>query len=157
MLDRPNRSTRKTRRGAAAVELALMLLFLPFLALIIVDFARFAYGYITVSNCARNGAIWASSTTTVQEQHPQYDAGNTVTQNLQAIGQIDASTLSSYPTLDTPTYSDTYNGTYTTTKSSSSAYVKVTVHWTFTTIGTYPWIPSSMDLYRTVIMRLIPG
>jgi Flp pilus assembly protein TadG len=47
------------RRGAAAVELALLLPLLCFLFVIAVDFARVFYFTITVENCARCGAIYA--------------------------------------------------------------------------------------------------
>ena len=48
----------KRRRAAAAVELALMLPVLTFLLIISVDFARLYYHYVTITNCARNGALW---------------------------------------------------------------------------------------------------
>src|SRR5678810_133015 len=106
MLDRRNRSNRKTRRGVAAAELAFMLVFLPILMLITVDFARFAYAYVTITNCARNGAIWASSNSTAQAQSPY----TTLTQAVEA----DASDFSTKPAVASgwPKYSTTYNGTY---------------------------------------------
>src|SRR6516165_8448596 len=48
----------KHRQGAAAVELALLLPVLTFLLVISVDFARLYYHYVTITNCARNGALW---------------------------------------------------------------------------------------------------
>src|SRR5947209_13304932 len=112
----------------------MMLLFLPFLALITVDFARFAYGYVTVTNCARNGAIYASSNSTARAQSPYYNANvNTATQTA---ALADASTLSPSPTVDSPKYSSTYDGTYTAASGTppvppTTGYVQVTVTWTF--------------------------
>jgi len=49
-----------TRRGAATVEFAILLPLLVFLFMISVDFARLFYHYVTVSNAARNAALWLS-------------------------------------------------------------------------------------------------
>jgi Flp pilus assembly protein TadG len=144
-----NRRSRKARRGMAATELAMLLLPLTFLLVATLDFGRLFYSYVTITNCARNGAIYASSSSTVQAQSPY----GSVT----AAAQADASNLSPLPTVDSPTYSTTYNGTYSSTKPSGDGYVRVTVHWTFNTIVTYPGIPNTMALSRTVTMRLIPN
>ena len=48
------------RRGAAVVELALLLPFLTFLLLITIDYCRLFYYSQVVTNCARNGAVFAS-------------------------------------------------------------------------------------------------
>jgi Flp pilus assembly protein TadG len=48
----------RRRRGASAVELALILPFFVTLILGCVDFGRFAYTYIAVTNAARAGAAW---------------------------------------------------------------------------------------------------
>src|ERR1700723_712886 len=46
------------RRGAAAVELALLLPVLIFCSMITVDFARVAYVLVALQNSARNGAVY---------------------------------------------------------------------------------------------------
>ena len=100
---------RATRGGVAATELALLLPFLVFLFLISVDFARFAHAYITVTNCARNGAIYASSNATSRQQSPYYNANiNTATQTA---ARADASSLSSLPTVADPQYNTNSNPT----------------------------------------------
>ena len=48
------------RRGVAATELALLLPLLLFMLVGAVDFARLYYAYTTVTNAARNGAIYLS-------------------------------------------------------------------------------------------------
>src|SRR5262245_23194902 len=52
--------TLHTRRGAAAVELPVLLPFLAFLFVAGVDFARVFYHYLTITNCAANGAEYGS-------------------------------------------------------------------------------------------------
>jgi Flp pilus assembly protein TadG len=46
------------RRGASAVELAVLLPFLIFCSMISVDFARMAYVQVVLQSCARNGALY---------------------------------------------------------------------------------------------------
>ena len=53
-------SSRRRRRGAAAAELALLTPALVFALLIAIDFCRVFYAYNTITNAARNGALWAS-------------------------------------------------------------------------------------------------
>ncbi len=52
---------RKRGRAAAVVELALLLPFLMLLLVLAVDYARMFYFGVTVENCARNGAYFASN------------------------------------------------------------------------------------------------
>lgn len=149
MLNCRNRSTSKARRGIAATELALLAPLLIFLLLATIDFGRLFYSYVIVTNCARNGAIYASSNSTAQAQSPYA--------NVTAAAQADAGNLSPLPTVDSPQYSTTYNGTYSGNKPAGDGYVQVTVHWTFHTLVTYPGIPHTMNLSRTVTMRLLPN
>ena len=48
----------RRRRGGSAVELAIILPIFATLVLATVDFGRFAYNYIAVTNAARAGAAW---------------------------------------------------------------------------------------------------
>jgi Flp pilus assembly protein TadG len=139
---------RGSRRAAAAAELALVLPVLTFLMLATVDFARCFYAYITITNCARNGALWACDPAT-QSQSPY----TTLTQAAQADAQ---GNLSPLPTVDAATYSSTVNGTSSTT-AVSNGYVQVTVRWTFTTLIDYSafGIPHTTNLSRTVCMRML--
>src|SRR5687768_2079525 len=57
---RMRRHGRGERRGAVAVELAVVAPLLVFLLLIAVDFARIFYTSLTLANCARNGALFES-------------------------------------------------------------------------------------------------
>ena len=51
---------RAKRSGAAALELAILLPLLIFLFIIGIDYARVFYSTVTITNCARNGAIYGS-------------------------------------------------------------------------------------------------
>jgi len=48
----------KSRRGAAAVELAMLLPVLVFLSMAAVDYGRLVNVQLTLQNCARNGALY---------------------------------------------------------------------------------------------------
>ena len=48
------------RRGAAIAEMAILLSILSFLFVVCIDFARVFYFSLTLKNCARNGAYYAS-------------------------------------------------------------------------------------------------
>lgn len=125
----------KSRSGIACVELAILLPFLAFGFLVAVDFARIFYYSITIANCARNGALFGS------------DPSAAVTSPYQSIQQAalaDAGSLSPSPTVSTAT----------TTDASGNICVAVTVSYLFQTITNYPGIPSSINLQRTVKMRL---
>jgi Flp pilus assembly protein TadG len=57
-IDVQKRKRRQARRGAAAVELAVLLPVLAFWAMATVDYARLAYAQLALQNCARNGALY---------------------------------------------------------------------------------------------------
>ncbi len=58
MLTRQCRNT--PRRGVAVVEFAILAPLLIFLMVIGADYARVYYSAVTISNCARNGALYGS-------------------------------------------------------------------------------------------------
>jgi Flp pilus assembly protein TadG len=124
----------RPRRGASAVELALLLPILALLFVFAVDFARLYYHYSIVTNCARNGALYASDPTASTES-----PYGSVTDAALA----DASNLNPQPTV-TPQYG---------TDSSGNGCVRVTVTYPFSTISNYPGLPNPINLTRTVQMR----
>jgi Flp pilus assembly protein TadG len=129
---------RHVRRGAAATELALLLPLLGGLFLVSFDFARLYYHYSIVSNCARNGALYASDPVAAAES--KY---NSVTAAAQADANPDLNPL--------PTVTSTSG-----TDSAGDPYVEVTVTYPFQTISNYPGLPNPINLSRTVRMRLTP-
>jgi Flp pilus assembly protein TadG len=126
--------SRKSRRGVAAVEFALLLPFLCFMLIVTVDFCRVYYYSLTISNCARNGALYGSA----DSAHAQNSSG------IVAAAQKDASNLN----LE-------HLGVGIATDSSS--YVSVTVTYPFTTITKYLGIPNQITLTRTVRMNILPA
>jgi Flp pilus assembly protein TadG len=143
------------REGAQAVELAILLPFLAFMFVIVIDWARIFYYSITVTNCARNGALYMAfqqSAKTITS--PYTDSGlvnlyvnsaNPVT----AAALADASNLSPAPTVTTNTGSDTYG-----------SYVEVTVAYTFQSVTGFsvpPFsVPPNTNLTSTCRMYVCP-
>jgi Flp pilus assembly protein TadG len=127
---------KKSRRGAAAVELALMLPFLAFVFVIAVDWSRIFYFTAIVTSCARNGALYACDP--VSQPSSPYA-------NVTAAAVADAKDLSPAPTVTSTSGSD-----------ASGSYVDVTVSYVFTTIAKFPGVPASTTLVRTVRMRTLP-
>lgn len=125
------------RRGVAAVELAVLLPLLVFLFVIAVDFARIFYYSQTIENCARNGAIYASNLTSAQSPYS----------SIQDAALADAGDLNPQPTVTST------NGT----DASGNPYVEVTVSWQFQSVTNFPGIPNTVNLTRTVQMRVAPN
>lgn len=127
----------RSRRGMAAVELALLVppILLVFMGAI--DYARVFYASVTVANCARNGALYASD--------PTFAASTPYTTLTQA-ATADALNLSPTPTVTSATGTD----------SSGNSYVDVTVSYPFHTVASYPGISNSVLISRTARMPLAP-
>ena len=125
-----SRSQRR-RSGAVVVELAVLAPLLVFLFLVATDFARVFYVSLTLTNCARAGAIYASDPT-LQVESPFA--------SVQAAALADATNLSPAPTITQA------NGVDATGR----AYVEVTANHNFSTITGFPGIPHSLNVQRTV-------
>jgi Flp pilus assembly protein TadG len=124
-------------RAHAAVELAALLPFIVFLAVIGTDWARLFYYTIAIEGCARAGALYASDS--------QCNSTSTPYANYQAAALASAPSLSPTPTVTKQ--SVTVDG---------RPGVQVTVTINFTTITNFPGVPKSETLTRKVAMRLIP-
>jgi Flp pilus assembly protein TadG len=127
----------RDRRGAAAVELALLLPFLCFAFLASVDFCRVFYYSVAVSNCARNGALYGSA----DKIHALNTSG------IQAAAQADARNLNSQQLSVISSTDSNVNPTR----------VDVTVTYSFTPITNFPGIPAQTNLRRTVRMSVLPA
>jgi Flp pilus assembly protein TadG len=136
MRSRPGR--RRPRRGAATVELAVLLPFLVFLFFIAADYARVFYFSLTVANAARNGAQYASDPVAARESPYA---------SVEEAALADASDLSPAPKVTSASGKD----------ESGDPYVEVTVTYEFQTVVQYPGIPSSVTLARRVRMRVTPA
>jgi Flp pilus assembly protein TadG len=124
------------RAGSAAVELSMVLPFLAFLFVIATDFGRVFFYSQIIENCARKGAIYcADSVAAAQSPYT----------NLQQAALADASSLSPQPTVTSTNGND----------SAGNPYVQVMVAWPFKTVTAFPGIPNTINLSRTVQMRVV--
>jgi Flp pilus assembly protein TadG len=123
----------RNQRGAAVVELAVLLPLLVFLFVITVDFARIFYCSLTLQNCARAGALYASDPF-VADESPFASA--------QAAALADATNLLPQPTITQA------NGT----DAAGRSYVEVNAAYTFNSIAKFPGVPVQMNLSRKVRM-----
>ncbi len=119
------------RRGAAAVELAVLLPFLSLLFVIAIDWSRLFYASVVVDNCARNGAVYASDPY-AQAQSPYV--------SISAAALADAPDLSPQPTITSASGVD----------GNGRSYVDCTVTYTFNTLTNFPGVPRSTVIARTV-------
>ena|SRR5262249_33993793 len=132
------------RRGAAIAEMAILLSVLSFLFIVAIDFARLFYFSLTLKNCARNGAYYASDYPGI------YGYGSP-----SAAALADAGNLSPAPNV-TVGYDSSPTGTFTQTSPVRPGYVQVTVTWTFNTVTTYPGIADTWNLSQSEIMEMAP-
>ena len=132
------------RRGAAAVELAVLAPFLVLLFVITVDFARIFYYQLTIEDCARNGALMGSNLRSYRETG-WVDPYNSVV----AAAVADGTSLD--PPLD-PNQVSVSNGI----GSDGNANVTVTIQYPFTTITQFPGIGNTFNLTATARMRVAP-
>ena len=124
------------REGQGIVELALLTPMLVFMLLITVDFARAYSAYIEVSNAARAGAIYGSrSSANANNENAVRDAALADSPSI----------FGSAPVVDSDTGTD----------SDGYEQVVVTVDYEFSILTGFPGIPSTIDLSRTVQMRVI--
>jgi Flp pilus assembly protein TadG len=137
----PYRRARR-RRGAAALEFALVLPLLITIVLGCVDFGRFAYTYIAVTNAARVGAGFGSSKpfTLVTRSIWQQQIRQAV------VNEMGTPFESAEITMPAPVV---------TTESGGLKRVHVEVSYPFRTLVTWPGIPNDMTLTRAVEMRVI--
>ena len=142
ILDQPIkfRATADFKRGAATVELAVLLPLLAFLCVIAVDFARVFYFSQTIANCARNGALYASDV---------YVRAESPYKTLEEAALADATDLSDPANRPTVTQSTGYDA-------NGHTYVEVTVRYQFQTISNFPGVPRTMALQRTVRVTQAP-
>lgn len=125
----------RRRWGVAAVEFAILLPLIMFLLVLAVDYARLFYYSLAVSSCARNGALYGCDPTA--STYSPYTS-------IQQAALADATNLTPTPTVTSQTVTPAWG----------SSYVEVTVSYNFRTITQFPLVPSTVNLTRTVRMRL---
>lgn len=141
------RFLRHHRRGAAMIELAIILPLLLTIVFGCIDFGRFAYTYIAVSNATREAAYLAS-TTPIQSDSDYVQA---IWQR--AVRQAVSDEMSDVPGVDLEQLEVT--APILENEDTYSQNVAVTVSYPFHTIVPFPRIDSAITLQRTVVMRMI--
>jgi hypothetical protein len=124
--------------------LAVFLPFLSFIFLVAVDFSRIFYYSLTITNCCRNGGIFAS-----QVNNSQGWQNGTAILNMQQAAIADGASL-------TPPLTTNNVAIVQGVDADGNACVTVTVSYTFQTITNYPSIPGTTNLVRKVQMRVAP-
>jgi hypothetical protein len=134
----------RDRRAAAAVEFAVILPILVTIVLGCVDFGRFCYAHISVTNAAREGAYYASL-------HPprSNDVGLAVwTRDIAAVAKTELSGRLDESKLEVP-------AVVPIDELSGLKRVRVEVRYTFEMLVKWPLLPSTMVLSRAVEMRVL--
>jgi Flp pilus assembly protein TadG len=150
-----SRPRRAVRKGAQAVEFAILLPFLAFMFVIAIDWARVFYYSITVTNCARNGALYLSLQQSAKTTSSPYTDSGYVNLYANSKNPVTAAALADAPNLTpTPTVSST------TGSDSYGSYAEVTVSYPFQTVTGFSVanfvVPQSTNVTRTVRMYVPP-
>lgn len=140
------RVRKKNRAAVAAVELAVFLPFLLFIFCVTVDYGRIFYITQVVENCARNGALYASNAS----GNTTWEAGTNDCTTVQAATKADGSDLS-------PPLADSDITVAKQNDADGNASVRVTVTYKFQALTGFPGIPRTVDISRTVQMRVSPS
>lgn len=144
---------RKSQRGNALVEFAIVLPLLMLIAIGLVETGRYAYFAILVANAAHAGAEYGAQSLTTVSDGP----------GMQAAALADGQSITG---LTIPAHSATcscWNGTTSTAVSCAGAcplgqrkitYATVTAQGSFTSLFSYPGIASSHTVTRTATIRV---
>jgi Flp pilus assembly protein TadG len=144
----PRCRTRRPRPGAAAAELAIILPLLITIALGCVDFGRFAYSYIALTNAVRAGASYAMMNNYSASTYNTWVAGITTAAQQEMTNQIGYS--SSNLTVSAPVVTVETSGLRRVQLTVSYPF-QTTISWVF---GGY-FVPHSVSMTRAVTVRLI--
>jgi Flp pilus assembly protein TadG len=120
------------------VELAVLLPLLVLFFLLAADFARIFYVSLTLTNCARAGALYAADPTTAAESPFA---------SVAAAALADATNLNPQPAISQTSGTDALG----------RSFVEVTAACTFTSVAALPPIPNQVNLTRKVRMYVAAG
>lgn len=133
------------RRGAAALELALLLPLLLTIILGVIDFGRFAHTYVAVTNAARAGAAYAAEYAFVTEGNPPAPPAwwtdgvhQAVVDEIDQLKGFDANHLVVNSTRS-------FDG--------NQPRLRVQVTYQFDMVIPWPLLPNQLQLTRSVFMR----
>jgi hypothetical protein len=133
------------RRGAAAAELAVLLPLLVFIFLVGTDYCRIFYYSLTITNCARNGALFGSGVANSQNWQ----------NNDALIATIREATVADGAKLNPPVTADNV-AVVKARDADGHAVVQVSVTYQFNTLTGFPGIPNTVNLIRTAQLRIAP-
>lgn len=129
------------RSGSAAIEFAIVL---PLLLLVLsgaTDFGRFSYSTIALANAARSGAAYGSMNPYTSQTHATWQA---------EVRQAVVDELSESPAFDP---SKLTVSAARTIEAGGLSRVSVEVVYPFKTVVNWAYIPASVNLKQTVVMR----
>jgi Flp pilus assembly protein TadG len=137
------------RRGASAVELALVLPLFVSIVLACIDFGRFAYNYIAVANAARAAGAWAM-------MNPPADVASPSAAWKASVAQAAINEMSQQPGVKASNITiavgaistEAPYGTWRFQVTASYPF-QTLVKWGFSGLG----IPQSLTLEQTVVLR----
>ncbi|HET6572411.1 MAG TPA: TadE/TadG family type IV pilus assembly protein [Fimbriiglobus sp.] len=134
----------RRRCGASAAEFAVVLPVLLLIVLGLIDFGRFAYYHVAVTNAARAGAEYAIMTPYVPAAQAAWNARVQETARDEMTNQI------GYDPADLTT------ATTVTVERTGLRRVRVEATYaSFQTVTSWPGIPSSLTIRSAVTMRVI--
>lgn len=137
----PTSRNRRARNGTAAVEFVLILPLLTTFVFGAIDFGRFAYTYIAVTNAARAGASYAAMNSYTTLSTWQTAVQTSATDEMaQQTGFVSANL-----TVTSASYID---GT-------GLRRVRVTTSYPFQTLVSWPSIPNTTTLQAKIDMRSV--
>jgi Flp pilus assembly protein TadG len=126
------------------VEFALLIPPLIFFLLGATDFCRLFYYYVTVHNCARNGALWAA------------DPLNDPLKNPLGLRESRYASVDLAAKADAPAAMQGQMPPARLWSDASGSNVTVEVTYPFATLVSYPGMPSTVNLTSQVTMRVLP-
>jgi Flp pilus assembly protein TadG len=130
--------SKRQRKGAATVELAVLMPLLVYLFMITVDYGRIFYFSLALTNCARAGAFYA---------------GDPLASSQSCYASVQDAALAEATNLNPPPVVTQTNGS----DAAGNPYADVTATWTFRTINNYPGVPNTTNLVRRVRTRIAPN
>jgi Flp pilus assembly protein TadG len=132
-----------------------MALILPLFVMLIlgcVDFGRFAYTYIAVSNAARAGAAWVMMNPPDNMTTPSSGWQSQVTQAVNDEMSQQPGFQSTSLTVGTVTPTGEAGGTWRFTVTASYPF-QTMISWNFNWLGVHLGLPHSLTLSQSVTMR----
>lgn len=141
---RTRKPGRRRRRGAALVEAGISLALLLTLVFGCLDFGRFAYSYIVLTNSLRTGAGVGATRPVSPSTQAQWEAAvqTAIVDELQSVANFDANNL----VVATPVVTKVPGGT---------SRLRLEASYPFKTIVNWPFISNEVTMWRAVEMPFI--